>query len=174
MSVRSGRIGQLSLLMLLLALPLRTLAAGGNAPGRAVVLFAPDEASQLRFSNDDWPQVRRSRAIESGPRVVFQHPAVHDSDAGPTVEMTTPGSLLVRFEPNQAPVDMNSLQVTARKGFFSKSLTELLRPYVHGATVDVSRLEIPTGKFLIEIAVADQQGTKTVASYRFQVSEGSP
>lgn len=169
--VHSGRLSQLSLLVILSALPLRAAAAEGNVSRRAVILLAPDEARELRFSDEDWPRIPRRRAIEAGPRVVFQRPEVHESDEGPTVEMTTPGSLLVRFEATQAPVNMSSLRVTARKGFFSKSLTELLQAYVRGTTVDVGRLEVPSGRFVIEIAVADQHGTETVAAYRFRVSD---
>jgi hypothetical protein len=149
------------------------VGAFGLSSHAPLTLFTQDDVASLRFSDHDWPQVPRSRGLDaSGPRIVFEHPEVHDVDGGPTIEMTTPGALLVRFEPGQAPIDMHSLQVTAKKGFFSKSLTDMLRPYVHDTVVEVGKLEVPTGKFMIEIAITDQHGDQTVGKYRLDVTEG--
>jgi len=76
----------------------------------------------------------------------------------------------VIFEARSAPVRMDSLNVEARKGFFSKSLTELLRPYVHGEEIELSQVEIPTGRFMLDISIADTNGNTTDGTYRLEVA----
>jgi hypothetical protein len=76
---------------------------------------------------------------------------------------------LLLFEANRAPVDMDSLPVMARKWFFTKSLTALLRPYIWGTTLQGQEVKIPEGRFLLEIEIADVLGMKTVETYRVKV-----
>ncbi|HUU40718.1 MAG TPA: hypothetical protein VMW42_07250, partial [Desulfatiglandales bacterium] len=84
----------------------------------------------------------------------------------------TPMDLLIVFEQTSMPVDMSSLYVVAKKGFFSKTLTERLEPYVSGTTIDAKGVKIPKGKFLIEVTIADQDGFKTTGSYLLKVNKG--
>jgi hypothetical protein len=104
-----------------------------------------------------------------GPRIVMQSPQLHETRVERTIETVTPLDLLILFEANRAPVDMDSLQVTARKWFFTKSLTALLRPYIWGTTLQGQEVKIPEGRFLLEIEIADVNGMKTVETYRVQV-----
>jgi hypothetical protein len=80
-------------------------------------------------------------------------------------------SLLVLFEERGAAVDMPSLRVQARKGLFSKSLTETLQPYVRGTRVEAQAVQVPEGRFLIQIAIADLQGRTTSEAYRLEVKK---
>lgn len=66
---------------------------------------------------------------------------------------------------------MSSLEVVARKGIFSKSLTERLKPYVDGTSLNVKKAEIPAGRFLIQISIADLNGRATAQSYELLVQE---
>ena len=77
----------------------------------------------------------------------------------------------VFFEVNHAPVDMGSLRATAKKGLFSKSLTDRLRPYIQGMNLQANALTIPAGRFLIQIEIADQRGAKTEGHYLLWVQE---
>lgn len=77
----------------------------------------------------------------------------------------------VVFEENEAPVNMGSLEVKAKKGLFSKSLTEMLEPYVAGTTLAVEKLAVPSGKYQIQIVVEDLEGHQTARTYRLIVSE---
>jgi hypothetical protein len=131
------------------------------------------DAQQLHLTEAEWHRVRRSRSAGAtdGPRIMIQKPVLQQSSEGPTIATTTPATLAISFEPNHAPVNMSTLEVTARKGFFSKSLTELLRPYVKGSELQVQNVTIPEGKFRIEIAIADTSGAKTVETYRLQVGQ---
>jgi len=64
---------------------------------------------------------------------------------------------------------MDSLKVEARKGFFSKSLTEMLRPYIRGDNIELSRVEIPKGRFMLDITIADVKGNITDSAYQLEV-----
>jgi hypothetical protein len=64
---------------------------------------------------------------------------------------------------------MDSLNVEARKGLFSKSLTNLLRPYIRGDRIEVTNLEIPSGRFMLDVSIADTNGNTTAASYLLEV-----
>jgi hypothetical protein len=147
--------------------PLRMACAGPPAAD-SVVLFTPDDASKLRLSEKEWRHVARTRALSTGPLIVVRRPPVVAGEL-PTIETATPASLVVLFEPRKAPVDMNSLKIEAHKGFFSKSLTDLLRPYIHGDAIDVNNAEIPQGKFLLDITISDETGDTTVNTYRLEV-----
>ena len=71
------------------------------------------------------------------------------------------------------PVDMSSLHVVAKKGFFSKTLTSRLKPYVNGTTLAAKGVKIPKGKFFIEFTIADQKGSKTTESYLLKVDKAN-
>jgi len=68
-----------------------------------------------------------------------------------------------------APVDMGSLEVRAKKGFFSVSLTDRLKPYLRGATLEATAIKIPEGRFLIQVEIADRSGGRTVDTFRLEV-----
>lgn len=148
-------------------------AGYGQSARQPLQLLSTTDAHQLALTDQEWHQVRRSRSagLTDGPHIVIEKPALKQSAEGPTIETTTPASLAISFEPNRAPVNMSSLEVTARKGFFSKSLTDLLKPYVKGTALQVQDVSIPEGKFRIEVAITDTGGAKTVETYRLQVGQ---
>ena len=133
-----------------------------------ILLFTPQEARELRLNDQDWQHLAKAREISAGPQIVVHQPEVMPG-AIPTIETLSPTDLYVTFEPRHAPVRMDSLRVEARKGFFSKSLTELVGPYIHSNSVDMHQVEIPTGRFLLEISIADTNGNLTDATYRLEV-----
>jgi hypothetical protein len=75
----------------------------------------------------------------------------------------------VSFEARDTAVDMQSLRVQARKGPFTKSLTEMLQPYIRGTRVEANAVQVPVGRFAIQIDIADLQGRKTSETYRLEV-----
>jgi len=140
----------------------------GSSPADSLVLFTAQEARELRLNEREWRQVAKVRALEIGPKIVVRRPPLMPGDI-PTIATQSPTDLLVIFEPRDAPVSMDSLNITARKGLFSKSLTELLRPYIRGDTIEVSRVEIATGRFMLDVSIADTKGNTTNTSYRLEV-----
>jgi hypothetical protein len=97
---------------------------------------------------------------------------ISQSDGVPTIERTSPATLSVTFEDDQSPVDMNTLEVNAHKGFFSKSLIAILRPFNHQNALEVTNASIPPGRFLLEVSIADQAGNRTDETYRLEVVQG--
>jgi hypothetical protein len=133
-----------------------------------VVLFTAQEARGLRLTIREWRHFPRTRALSVGPHIVVRQPPVVAGEI-PTIEARSPTDLDVIFEPGQAPVQMDSLHVEARKGLFSKSLTDLLRPYIRGDRIEVTNLEIPSGRFMLNVSIADTNGNTTAASYLLEV-----
>jgi Domain of unknown function (DUF4384) len=149
--------------------PISAFQTEGNAKQK-LVLFSDLEAPKLNLTDEQWRQFGLSlREFPLGPRIIIQRPAVQDQSANLTIDTFSPVDLMIAFEENRAPVDMRSLQVIAKKGFFSKSLTALLRPYIQGNFLEAKGVEIPSGRFRIRISIADQKGTKTEKEYRLRI-----
>jgi hypothetical protein len=112
----------------------------------------------------------RTRALSLGPRIVIKRPPLKDAADGPVIETISPTDFIIFFEENRAPVDMNSLQIEAKKWLFTLSLTPRLRPYIQGTSLQAKGVEVPAGLFVIQIEIADVAGAKTVGSYRLMAT----
>jgi hypothetical protein len=145
--------------------------AGLAAPAErsGFFLFTPQEAKELEVSAEQWRPAPRLRDIPRGPRVVVKRPEILEANDGPIIQASSPTAFVVSFEENRAPVDMDSLEIRAKKGIFSKSLTDRLKPYLHGTVLEAQAVNVPEGRFLIQIEIADQRGEKTVETYRLEV-----
>jgi len=152
----------LTVVLLLLASACQTQPVGQ----RMLALLTPEEAAQLRLTQEEWQPPPRMRALPSGPRIVFQRPPVQDAADGPLIETVSPTDVVISFEANRTPVDMDSLQIEAKKWLFSKSLTARLKPYIQGTSLHATGVSIPEGLFVIQIEIADITGAKTVGTYR--------
>lgn len=131
--------------------------------------LTPGEASQLRLGPDDAASVPRLRGVSPGPRIVVHEPTVTRTPDGAIIETTPVTRFVISFEPNRAPVDMESLEIKARKGLFSLSLTSRLKPYIQGTSLQADSVSIPEGRFMVQIEIIDRAGAKTVESYRLDV-----
>ena len=151
------------------------LQAQSDAPTApyGIALMTEEEAARLRLTGEEWLRPMRNRRTRSdGPSIVLQSPTITSVRANPpTITTVTPLDFFIVFEPRAAPINMASLEVRARKGFFSKSLTDRLKPYIDGTTIQAKDLNVPTGTFHIEIEIADNGGQKTFEEYYLQVSE---
>jgi hypothetical protein len=142
-------------------------------------LFTQDEAAKLNLSElegREWSNyldqhftkyLSTRGAATKGPRIKVTYPSVKISDSGQTIETQSPTKLIVEFIENAfgGLVDMSTLEVIGKRGWFKKSLTEKLRPYVKGKVIQASDIKIPTGKFHLEVSIADRSGVKTVENY---------
>jgi hypothetical protein len=133
---------------------------------RRLALLTPEEAAQLRLTEQEWQPAPRLRALPSGPRIVIQRPTVSNAADGPLIETVSPTDFVISFEANRAPVDLDTRQIEARKWLFTKSLTARLKPYVQGTSLQATGVSIPEGLFVIQIEIADIAGAKTVGTYR--------
>ena len=148
---------------------LATVGGGEPAEKPGLFLLTPQEAKQLDLAEGQWRPIPRTRDIPRGPRVVVKRPQVLDTTDGPIIQTGSPTAFIVSFEENRAPVDMDSLEIRARKGIFSKSLTDRLKPYLRGTAIEAEAVNVPEGRFLIQIEIADKTGEKTVETYRLEV-----
>lgn len=157
----------------LLMISVVTLALAASAPaswgGHRIVLLHERDAAKLRHTKQEWPNVPHPRNLSIGPLIVVEKPKVIDGANGPTIEVANPVDINVLFQPRSTPVDMDSLDIEARKGFFSKSLTPMLKPYIHGTALQVQNAEIPPGRFVLEISIADQAGNTSTQTYRLEI-----
>jgi len=164
--VRPVRPWKLFSVMLAVFLGLVSMGQIQPAVQRMPVLLTPKEAVQLRLTEEEWRPPPRTRGLSVGPRIIFKRPPVKDAADGPIIETASPTDFIIFFEPNRAPIDMKSLQIEAKKWLFSKSLTDRLKPYIQGTSLQATGVSIPQGLFVIQIEIADVAGAKTVATYR--------
>lgn len=150
------------------SLVVAVMGGGAAAQGR-LVLLTPDEAAQLRLGPEDRAARPLLRSLPKGPRIIVREPAVKDSADGAVIETTPSTRFVISFEQNRAPVDMESLEVKARKGLLAVSLTPRLKPFVSGTTLRSEALTIPEGRFLVQIEIVDIAGARTTESYRLEV-----
>jgi hypothetical protein len=137
-----------------------------------VVLMDNRDAVKLRLTTSEWQHVPGTRAIQTGPSITVKSPVVTQSDGVSTIETSSPATLSVTFTDDQSPVDMSTLEISVHKGFFSKSLTAMLWPFVHQNALEVNNASIPPGRFLLEVSIADQAGNRTDETYRLEVRQG--
>jgi hypothetical protein len=133
---------------------------------RTLPLLTPNEATQLRLTEEEWQPPPRTRALSIGPRIIIKRPPIRDTADGPLIDTISPTDIIILFEENRAPVDMNSLQIEAKKWLFTLSLTARLRPYIQGTSLQAKGVQVPEGLFVIQIEIADVAGAKTVGTYR--------
>ena len=69
------------------------------------------------------------------------------------------------FRETRGEIDFDSLDVRGRKFGFSKSVTDLVRPYLEGHVLAAKNVELPKGKFLVEVEIQDVEGRKTVRPF---------
>jgi hypothetical protein len=144
----------------------------------AIPLFTAEEAEKLRLLDEEWKIVdeiltRRQAVSTLGPLIAVRSPSVQPTKPIPTIETTTPIHLAVHFLAHGAPVKLQTLEVCGKAWGFQQCFTDKLKPYLNAHTniLDVPNLDIPTGKYVIEIRVADEKGQETVAYYKVAVAE---
>lgn len=95
------------------------------------------------------------------------------SQIGPRIDMRRPGeqkvfqggepvAVDIAFHPAKdgSEPDMETLEVTVRKGIFGMDITETVRPYVQETAIRVPKVNFSgyTGDFLFGISIKDRQG----------------
>lgn len=139
-----------------------------------LVLFSEETAAKLRYTNVEWvalPPISY-RSISPGPKIRFIEPGVDGEALDQRIELISPATFWIEFDSNLAPVDMSSLAVVARKGILKKSLNGVFSPFIDGTTLKADLVEIPSGKFVIDVSISDERGATTKESYRLVVKSG--
>ncbi|EGB16114.1 hypothetical protein DND132_2911 [Pseudodesulfovibrio mercurii] len=153
-----------SLLAVVLALPSISVAG-------PLTLFSAEEAKDLALDDAEWAQGVASKGIGFGvgPKIVFETPSVKDTDNGLVIESPSRLRLLILFQDGVARVDMKTLNIRACKGWFSKNLTDRLAPYLEGNAIKADNVEIPSGRFKLEIKIADAKGNESIQEYLCEI-----
>ncbi len=153
------------------ALPTASQADSLHHDQGGLFFLSSEEAAELNLSDAEWaaPPIR-TRGTSTGPRIEFQDPIVENL-SNPTLNALSPLNLTVLFQENSAPIDMSTLELVAKKGFFSKSLTDRIKPFIDGNSLKVTALKIPSGKFKIQVTIADVNGNKTRNEYRLVIQD---
>ena len=145
-------------------------ACGGPSEPEVVVLMTEEEAAEARVADAEWVVTERLRG--AGPQIVVLEPQIEATPKGLTAEVGKPFNLQVQFEDAGQPVDMASLRVRAKIGFLPKiTLTEKLRPFITETVLDGRALEVPKGKYLIEISISDTEGATSSETIRVRVKD---
>jgi hypothetical protein len=136
-----------------------------------LMLLSPEEAGRLRLGRDELTVVQPSLRGATGPRILVREPTVRQTSDGPVIETTPSTSFLIVFEANGSPVDMDSLEIKAKKGILSMSLTPRLKPFIEGTSLKADSVSVPEGRFLIQIEILDKAGARAVEKYRLDVRQ---
>ena len=145
-----------------------------------LVLFTPEEADELRHTTEEelrdtekLTPIMRLRSAPKGPHIYINEPPLTHTDGVPTILVLKQlhPTLLVKFEANQAPVNMESLQIKGKKGIFSKSITDRFIPYIKGTTIEAEDMEMRNGKFILQVTIADVNNNRTNNNYRLIVKD---
>ncbi|THB78743.1 MAG: hypothetical protein D6B25_03545 [Desulfobulbaceae bacterium] len=183
--MRSMLIGFISISLLLLQVP--SVFSSG--------FFSADEIQQLQFGEEDWVdeiyQYRLdqnksgksgfgiTRGIntptESGPTVLIMHP----ERTGDHYRAFIPLRLLVYFKGQKAPVDIDSLKIKGKRGFFTVDITERTKKFLRHPqqgedaeyVIDAKIPKIGAGRYLIVLTVADTAGNLNEQKAFLEVSK---
>jgi len=175
------KLSYLFILMMFLAAATHGIA---QPPGNFMFL-SPEEASSLRMTDEDLWEIRAEHQKEAermltrampvnvikGPQIIIQTPEVSESTDVPTIVANSPTNLMIEFKESVNPVDMESLSVVVKKGFFSVRLTSRLQPFIKENAIRAKNIEIPEGKFYIEVSITDQKGIETSEEYVLRVED---
>ena len=159
----SGLLGALVCLSALIA----PLVADNT---QTTVWFSAADAENLRLTEEDigFLSAQSKAFTQGGPEIMWVYPKL-SGDAGSSkdnrVAFSSPSTLTLEFKKTMSDIDFDTLDVRGRKFGFSKSVTELVRPYLHGNVLDAKNVELPKGKFLVEVEIHDVDGRKTVRPF---------
>jgi len=155
-----------------LVILLCVVALSGIASAQSrLMLLSPDEAVRLRLGRDELPAGGPILRGTTGPRILVQAPVVRQTSSGPVIETTPSTSFFIVFEANGSPVDMESLEIKAKKGILSMSLTPRLKPFIEGTSLKAGSVTVPEGRFLIQIEILDKAGARAVEQFRLDVRQ---
>lgn len=157
------------LLLALLAACAAASAAGD--PAERTVLFDEAAAVELRLSDEEWETVERLRGPTSGPIVVVHRPELEVTNGENRANARSPLDIVLEFEQNLAPVDMSSLDVYAKKVLLPlrRRLTPKLAAHIRDRRLEAEGVEVPNGRYLLEVAIADVEGRVTREEFKLRV-----
>lgn len=164
------------LIFLFVLLPFFTFSCSMKKDQSPKILIQTEDAAKLNLNElkgDDWDTYVNKYLIGTrglmtgGPRIEIKYPLVIDDDIVKKIETHSPTNLNVEFfkGPAGEQVDMSTLEVIGKNGWFKKSLTNKLKPYIRGTKIEASNIKIGKGKYHLYVSIADMAGVKTEEDY---------
>ena len=139
-------------------------------------LFTEDEAAQLRHNDKEWDKEsvpKHKPDTLDRPSIIFEEPAVIDTDKGPTIEAIDPANVYIVIKQNASPLDPGTLQVWGEKFFVHIDVTDKVLKYFKltkdGAKLRAKGIHIPKGHYKVGISIKDINGNKMEKKYRLKV-----
>ncbi len=146
------------------------LYANGFSGTRNVPFFTEQEQQQLAYDSDEW-----RKELEEHKEALAYHAkcglcpivSVVIPEAVENIyQAEIPLNLLVYLKGTFAAVDLETLIVKAKKGFFTLDITERIKPFIRKPkqdedaewVVDANFPEIPTGNYKISMSIKDTDG----------------
>ena len=113
---------------------------------QGLALFTPEEAQQLRVTDQDVAPQVFTRALDSGPRIIIQRPKVMDTGGEAVIEVTGCRNPCAQLN----AVDERLLAQVAQQGADGEIIRKagIMAIVVKGGTVrpgDAIRVEVPAG-----------------------------
>jgi len=134
---------------LLIALPVLVLSLPAGAVSDDWLITPAEAALQIRDGN----YAEQVAAVEGpGPEIVLKNPKM-------LKKLRSPIDIFIAFEPGQSgqPADMKTLKVTLI-GFININITDRLREYIKGTSLDVEEAKLPSGKHRLRMRIMDVAG----------------
>lgn len=115
-------------------------------------LITPDEATRIAGAPASSDALPAAASEGQGPQIVVMNPKALE-------RLRSPVDILIRFETGASgqPPDMKSLSVTLR-GWINIDITDRLREYLLGSSLEVHEAELPTGNHRIRLTLTDLAG----------------
>jgi hypothetical protein len=87
-----------------------------------------------------------------GPEIVLKNPKMFK-------KLRSPIDIFIAFEPGKSgkPADMETLKVTLI-GFIDINITDRLREYIRGTSLDVEEAKLPSGEHRLRMRIKDVDG----------------
>ena len=155
---RAWRGGWLVMVATACAAAVFAVGAAADDKDTGFWVITPEEAAQPDAPPETPPPIKlRTRGTTTpeglGPKVEMISPP----EGKPT---STPLTLWVKFTPNVAPIDLESLKVKLVK-VIKIDITDRLRPFVTPEGINIPDAKFPSGKFRVKLTLADVKGNFT-------------
>ena len=160
-------MGRLFRILLLLVLAAPAVDAA-SADSRRLTID-PRSFERMPAEAPDGLARRGARGLEAGgPAIALRRP--EDNTVFAPGE---PIGVHVEFLPAEdgAQPDMGSLKVRVRQGWFGKTITDMVAPYVRGTAIRIPQIDFSgyTGDFEFRITIRDRRGRTGTASFRITI-----
>lgn len=133
---------------------------------KGVWLITPEEAAMAPKKMPRDSQTPFEAEVSLGPIIEVLKPS-HEGSVLPPVEVD------IKFLPRLRPVDLASLKVTVVK-LINIDITDRVLPYASSAGIHVPAAQLPSGRHIVRVSIADQDGLRSAKELTFVIIDTKP